>query len=287
MKKGRKKVIFECRLRRRDNKEIAVECISSSITHLNKPAIQTVLRDITLRKQASIAMKESEEKYRLLFEKAHDGIVLVELDSNTIIDCNTEFERMTGRSREELIDHYIWEIRPQSQKEETIKAFNAMRKNNQHISYELEIIRNDGKTVVMDCVTSKVKIHNKEYLQIIGRDITESRRTIEALRMAEVQYQSLMNYCSQAAATLDVLQNIVSEMSKPGNKALVPTSLNPRELEILTLASKGLSNKDIADRLNLSERTVGAHFRSIFGKMSVNSRTEAIYKALRNRWIQI
>lgn len=287
LKQGKKKITYEARLRRPDAREMVVECISTSITFLNKPAVQTVMRDITLRKQASMAMKESEEKYRIIFEKAHDGLVLVELESDTIFDCNTAFERITGRSRDDLIKRYFWEIRPQSEQEETKKAFSVMKKNHQNVSYELEILRADGKTVVIDCVTNKVKIQNKDYLQIIGRDITETKRTIEALRMAEVQYQSLMNYCSQAAATLDVLQNIVNEMSKPGSKTLVPSSLNPRELEILALASKGLSNKDIAETLKLSERTVGAHFRSIFGKMSVNSRTEAIYKALRSRWIQI
>lgn len=286
LKRGRKKVTYELKLHR-DVKELDVECISTNITYSNKPAIQTVMRDITIRKQASLAMRESEEKYRVIFEKAHDGLVLMEIDSNIIYDCNSAFERMVGRSREDLINHPIWEIRPQSDKDDTMEAFNVLKKNNQNVSYEIEVSRADGKTVVIDCVTSKVKIQNKEYLQIIARDITESKRTIEALRMAEVQYQSLMNYCNQAAATLDVLQNIVSEMSKPGTKSLVPSSLNPRELEILSLASKGLSNKEIADRLKLSERTVGAHFRSIFGKMSVNSRTEAIYKALRSRWIQI
>jgi PAS domain S-box-containing protein len=287
LKQGKRKVVYEAKLKRPDEKEMVVECISTNITYSNKPAIQTVLHDITLSKQASISMKESEEKYRIIFEKAHDGLLLVELDSNLIFDCNHAFERMTGRPRDELINHSIWEIRPQSQQEEALKAFNILKKNHQNVSYEFEILRADGKPLVLDCVTSKVKIHNREYLQVIGRDITESKRTIEALRMAEVQYQGLMNYCTQAAATLEVLQNIVNEMSKPGSKTLVPSTLNPRELEILALASKGMSNKDIAVSLKLSERTVGAHFRSIFGKMSVNSRTEAIYKALRSRWIQI
>lgn len=63
--------------------------------------------------------------------------------------------------------------------------------------------------------------------------------------------------------------------------------LNPREREILQMASTGMSNKNIAGKLGISERTVDAHLRSVFRKISVASRTEAIYKALKQRWIDL
>lgn len=55
-----------------------------------------------------------------------------------------------------------------------------------------------------------------------------------------------------------------------------------RELEVLKLASKGLSNKKIAQRLFISERTVQSHLTNIFGKLRVASRTEAVLTAWRN-----
>lgn len=57
--------------------------------------------------------------------------------------------------------------------------------------------------------------------------------------------------------------------------------LTDRELEVLKLASKGLSNKDIAEQLCLSVRTVQAHLGNIFGKLTVGSRTEAVVYGLR------
>ena len=61
--------------------------------------------------------------------------------------------------------------------------------------------------------------------------------------------------------------------------------LSPRELEVLTLASKGLTNKEIAYRLGISDRTVQFHMNSIFNKTGTNSRTEAVALAVRNRWV--
>jgi serine/threonine protein kinase len=58
-----------------------------------------------------------------------------------------------------------------------------------------------------------------------------------------------------------------------------------REFETLKLAAEGLTNKEIAYRLGISERTVQFHMNSIFNKTSTNSRTEAVAFALRHNWI--
>jgi NarL family two-component system response regulator LiaR len=70
---------------------------------------------------------------------------------------------------------------------------------------------------------------------------------------------------------------------QPRGSAAIQSSapLTPREIEILTLASKGLSNKDIANQLTLSLRTVKAHLTNIFSKMGCGSRTDAIIKGLK------
>ncbi len=62
---------------------------------------------------------------------------------------------------------------------------------------------------------------------------------------------------------------------------------SPREHEVLTLAADGLTNKEIAYRLGISERTVQFHINSIFNKTTTNSRTEAVALALRNGWINV
>jgi len=54
-----------------------------------------------------------------------------------------------------------------------------------------------------------------------------------------------------------------------------PDHLTSREVHVLKLVSAGLTNREIADRLGLSSRTVDAHLRSIFGKIGVGSRSAA------------
>lgn len=63
--------------------------------------------------------------------------------------------------------------------------------------------------------------------------------------------------------------------------------LTSREMEALTLAAKGMTNREIADRLTISVRTVQVHLSNIFSKLGVGSRTEAVLHALRKGWITL
>ncbi len=63
--------------------------------------------------------------------------------------------------------------------------------------------------------------------------------------------------------------------------------LTEREMEVLRLATRGLSNQDIASELSLSLRTVQAHLGHIFNKLQVSSRTEAVVRALKEGWITL
>jgi NarL family two-component system response regulator LiaR len=63
--------------------------------------------------------------------------------------------------------------------------------------------------------------------------------------------------------------------------------LSERELGIIRLAAKGLTNKDIAENLHLSYRTVEGHLRDIFNKLGVGSRTEAVLQGLKMGWFTL
>jgi DNA-binding NarL/FixJ family response regulator len=71
-------------------------------------------------------------------------------------------------------------------------------------------------------------------------------------------------------------------VEEPGREVL-----SERELEVLRLAGKGKSNKDIANDLSLSIRTVQAHLGNIFNKLGVGSRTEAVLLALKKGWLTL
>ena len=86
--------------------------------------------------------------------------------------------------------------------------------------------------------------------------------------------------------TRKLLQRVVGSAGGSGENQ-TSGQLTAREAEVLRLAAEGMSNKDIADTLFLSLRTVKAHLTNIFNKMGCGSRTDAIIKGLREGYITI
>ncbi len=72
-----------------------------------------------------------------------------------------------------------------------------------------------------------------------------------------------------------------------GKQEVNQGELGRRELQVLKLAAKGMSNKQIAIELHISDQTVGTHFVNIFRKLEVKSRMEAVLYALRKGWIPV
>jgi len=77
-----------------------------------------------------------------------------------------------------------------------------------------------------------------------------------------------------------VAERVMTHLERP--RSTQPQGLTARELEVLALMADGAANKQIAGRLDVSERTVKAHVTSIFMKLDVSSRTEAVVVSLRS-----
>jgi DNA-binding NarL/FixJ family response regulator len=66
-----------------------------------------------------------------------------------------------------------------------------------------------------------------------------------------------------------------------------PTKLSKRQKQLILMLDQGLSNRDIAEKLDISEHTVKVHFWRLFRRLGVNSRTQALHFARTNGWLGI
>ncbi len=82
-----------------------------------------------------------------------------------------------------------------------------------------------------------------------------------------------------------VAEKLLRSLAKPLGGVHMRAGLSLIELEVLKLGAHGLNNKEIGDKLSVSERTVQSHFTSIFQKLGVGSRIEAVLKALKEGWL--
>ncbi len=90
----------------------------------------------------------------------------------------------------------------------------------------------------------------------------------------------------QPSTTRRVIEQLKSRTPE-SEKAATISPLSERETEVLKLAARGVSNRDIAQKLYLSSRTVQCHLSNIFKKLVVASRTEAVLYGLRRGWLTL
>jgi NarL family two-component system response regulator LiaR len=108
-----------------------------------------------------------------------------------------------------------------------------------------------------------------------GRDLIEAVRAVNA---------------GESVLHPVIARKVLDRFARPPGKPSENRTLErptERELEVLKLAAKGMSNQDIARHLSLSIRTVQAHLSTVFSKMQVGSRTEAVVQALQRGWLTI
>ena len=117
----------------------------------------------------------------------------------------------------------------------------------------------------------------RAYDRVLPRQNYPARAAAAAL--GELAQRAL----NEARHLESALQSEAGTRSVPAGPAGNPFSA--RECEVLSLAADGLTNKEIAFRLGISERTVQFHLNSVFNKTGTQSRTEAVSLAIRRGWL--
>ncbi|APV44679.1 PAS domain S-box-containing protein [Dehalogenimonas formicexedens] len=177
----------------------------------NVTQILGVTEDITEQLMKSRMVEESEAKFRAVFENAHEGIVLIDYESGTIVDCNPEYERQTGRDQATLKKMKIWEIRPPDQKEQNKVIFERIKKTGGGRSSETGYQRPDGTIIPIEFTSSIVEMSGRKYFLGVTRDISEKKK-------AEIEQQRFRDKAEMAArlaAVGEMASGIAHEINNP------------------------------------------------------------------------
>lgn len=173
-------------------------------------------QDITERKRADDALKESEARYRQLFENANDIIYVHDLEGN-YTSVNQAAERVTGYSREELLSMNMSQMAaPEHLELMKTKLQTKLNGEAKQTVYEVDCIKKDGSRATLEVNSSVIfKDGVPVAVQGNGRDITERKHTEDAMRRSEERYRDLFENANDLIYTHDLEGNFTS-LNKAG-----------------------------------------------------------------------
>ncbi len=199
----------EYKLLKQDRTPFWCEIASSPLNAANGQVtgILMVCRDVSERKMAGEALRESEERFSRLSDASFEGIVISE--NGCVVDLNQQLETMLGYTRSEMIGLEVMKfVAPESLK---------LVRNNIALGiedpYEHLALRKDGSAFSVEA-RAKALPYNGHRLRVTAiRDITERKQTEEFLRSSEQKYRTLFESANDAMFIFDPSSEIILEVN--------------------------------------------------------------------------
>ncbi len=195
------------------------------------------VRFYKVRYQMTEALRRSEAKFRTLYDSTSDAVML--LDEKGFFDCNPAALAVYGcATREEFCSKHPADVSPPMQPDGTDsrtlanqRIATALEKGTNHFEWTHKRV-DTGETFTADVLLSAMELDGKPVLQAVVRDVTERKRTDEAVRASEVRYRRLFEAARDGILILDAVTGRVVDA-------------NPFLAEILGLSHKEFLGKTV------------------------------------------
>ena len=191
---GISKFIDDVEATRRDGSRFPVELTVVGWHYMDGDYVTAVIRDVSERKKAEARLRESEEKYRALFNLSPEYIILLDVDDGRILDINSTLAGKLMIPRERLIGRSVYDLefisedarREFQSKLETIKREGSVE------PYEMELEDPAGNRYTVRIYNKRIHAGDRDSVIVVLSDITDLKRTQEMLERSLAEKELLL-----------------------------------------------------------------------------------------------
>ena len=229
--------------------------------------------DMELRHKAEIALRQSEERFAKAFRLTPVPILVCRAADQVVMDVNEAFLESLAFPNDEVLGKTVAQLGFIDDAGARTRLFATLEKSGRVDRVDVRVRRKDAGLI--DCAVSAdtVNIQDGSCYLLVLMDITERKRTELELVSA---IEEVMKDASWFSRTLIEKLANVKNVNSPQLLSVSFTDLTTRERDVLGLICEGLADKEIAARLKLAPNTVRNHVSTVYSKLDVHSRSEAI-----------
>jgi PAS domain S-box-containing protein len=189
---------LECRLLKKDGSYFWVEETGSAV-HKGDKIVQITgsIRDVTERRRAEEALRESEHRYKALFEGTAEGIVVADIQTKKFMYASPAFCTMLGYTEGELKKLSVEDIHPREHLQHVLAEFGAQARGEKTLAPDIPCMRKNGEIIYADINTARVAIDGRECNVGFFTDITDRKRAEEARQETEEKYRRIVESLRQ------------------------------------------------------------------------------------------
>ena len=187
----------------------------------------------TKRSHTEEQLKESESKFRLVFENAGGAIFIINIETERITDCNKQAEKLIGRRRNNIIGMHYLKAHPEDEAEEYREKFNSYIKKGHFVDFEGEVQHMDGRRIPVLLGAQTIKLGGKNMIVGILIDIREKKQTEEELRKTKDHLENMIESSLDGIVVCDINGYI--------------TSINQSFLQLLGLRNEEVIGKHMVE----------------------------------------
>ena len=250
---------------RKDGSRFPVIISSTVILEGERPVgLRGIVTDITGRKKAEEALRQSELRFRQLFDGADAGIIVRDAETYELLDANRKFCEMYGYTPAELKRLPLGSLSagepPEARQRRLLEHYREVTMGGGTKTYRLETARKDGSTFWAEMKVQRLNLGDRDYLLTVSRDITQLRSAEEALRKSEEAARLLARETALIAAIGRIISSSLDIEDVYGRFAEAMRGLLPFDRILINLVDqrKGMMTTAYTAGMEVPGREKGA-----------------------------